>query len=141
MNESAEGKVLLERRSIIWPVIIFPYHERSHTVSVIGWKDNRPRILKDVKASFAGRVWLTEGYLRACSFLLSSLVRISIPLESIVNVKISNRDIGLVEVRYRQAHISRLLHHLTWGAPREVILLKLDDVAGKWIQAISERIG
>jgi hypothetical protein len=133
-------EVLLECRSIFWPVIIFPYYERSHTASVVGWKDHRPHVLKDVKGSFAGRVWLTEGHLQARSFLLRSLLNIKIPLDSIASVKVSEQDNGLIEIRYRQAELSRLLRFLTKGAPEGAILLKLEDVTDIWLQTLREHI-
>ncbi len=137
----SEEKVSLERQSFFLPVIIIPYYERSHTASIIGWKDHKPRILKDVKASFAGKVWLTPEYIRARSFLLWSLLSIKIPVNSITSVKVSNQDNGLIEIGYRQAEMSRLLQHLTKGAPGDIVLLKLDDMAGNWLQALGERLG
>lgn len=137
----SEEKVLLERQSFFLPVIIFPYYERSHTVSIIGWNDHKPRLLKDVRASFAGKVWLTQEHIRARSFLLNKLLSIKIPINSIKSVKVNDQDNGLIEIRYRQAEMSRLLQYLTKGAPEDIILLKLDDMAGNWLQALEERLG
>lgn len=137
----SEEKVLLERQSFFLPVIIFPYYERSHTVSIIGWNDHKPRLLKDVRASFAGKVWLTHEHIRARSFLLNKLLSIKIPINSIKSVKVNDQDNGLIEVRYGQAEMSRLLQYLTKGAPEDIILLKLDDMAGNWLQALEERLG
>ena len=137
----SEEKVLLERQSFFLPVIIFPYYERSHTASIIGWKDHKPRVLKDVKASFAGKVWLTQEHIRARSLLLWSLLSIKIPVNSITSVKVSDQDNGLIEIRYRQAEMSGLLQHLTKGVPEDIVLLKLDDMVGIWLQALGERLG
>jgi hypothetical protein len=137
--ESKE-RVLLEKRSFFLPVILFPYFPRSHTVSLIGWKDYKPRILKDIKASFAGRVQLTQKHIQARSFLLRKLLGIKIPVHSIESVKVSDRDDGLIEIRYSQAEMSRLLQFIIKGTPEGVLLLKLDDMTEDWLQVINQYI-
>ena len=135
-----KAKAILDRRSYFFPVVIFPSHEQSHTAAIIGWKNRRPRALEDVKAAFAGRVWLTAGHLQGHSLLLGRLVSFTIPLEAINSVKISHHDAGLLEVRFRQAEKSGLLRFMTKGAPEGVVLLKLDEAAGRWLRALQERL-
>ncbi|MEJ2109993.1 MAG: hypothetical protein P8Z37_08780 [Acidobacteriota bacterium] len=137
--ESKE-RVLLEKRSFFFPVIIFPYFPHSHTASLIGWKDHKPRILKDIKASFAGKVQLTTEHLQARSFLLGDLLRIRIPIPSIEDLKVSDRDNGLIEIRYNQAETSRLLKFILKGTPENFLMLKSDGMTGDWLQALKERL-
>lgn len=116
--------------------MLFPHIPRSHTVTLIGWRGRRPVWVKDVVASWPGRVALTSDGLYGRSFPWGLDGRIEIPRAEIQDVRRSPRAAGLLEVRFGESRKSRLLRFMTRGELDGVVLLSLGDACGKWFEAM-----
>jgi hypothetical protein len=128
--------VLLEHRSWIWPVMLFPHIERSHTVGVIGWRGRRPVVARDIRFSSAGRLVLSSDSLRGRSNLAGLWCSFEIARTAIESVRPSSQGGTLLEVRFRAAKKSRLLRYMTRGPLDGVVLLNLPGKVDRWAAAL-----
>jgi len=129
---------ILKKTKCLWPIIMFPYYERSHTRSYTGkeW-------LKDIKADFScATLYLTERDLR-CKIIFPPFLLIEIELSDITNISRLEGKSGLLEVRFAKAKrglLTKLALSGGSGIPKDRVLLNLGGEAEIWYRELVNRI-
>lgn len=134
------GDIVYKFRSYFWPVVVWPYYEHSHTIQIIGWKNSRPRTLKDVKLSFAGTLTLTNDSLSVRHLLLGRWISMTVRNSDIEEVRTYEKDDELVEVIFKRIEMGSLMNFLLRGAPSNRILLNLRGNQNEFLERIRSMI-
>ncbi len=134
-----KSKILLSKVSYFWPVALFPYSPKSHTLQYTGreW-------VKDVKAAFGfSRLSLTESAL-CCTFIFPRLLLFEIALLDILNVsKVEGKE-GLIEVRFTQAKMGWFVRFALSGdpaIPRDRVILNVGESLESWLRELERLCG
>ena len=136
---SVRGKTILTKTSYIWPIALFPHHERSHTAAFTGreW-------VKDVRfgAGFA-RLNLTETTL-SCMLIFPPLLLFEINLADISGLRVVEGKRGLLEIRFTKARLGWLATFALYGdpaIPRNRVILNVGDDWETWLQELGKLVG
>lgn len=136
MNIESREEIVLEHRSRFWPVMLFPHFERSHTVGLIGWRDGRPRFVKDIALTSAGRLVLTTRRLWGKGHFFGLWCSIEIARRAIEAAEIRPDDEGLLEIRFHEARKKGWVRFVARGPLDGRVLLNLGDQSGRWYEAL-----
>jgi len=118
---------MLKKARFIWPIVLFPYHERSHTATFTG-----RRFIRDVRfgVSFA-RLYLSDRRL-CCRLIFPPLLIFEVELSDVLSI--SKRD-KIIEVRFSRARLGWLTRFALSNdpaIPHDLLLLNLEDECDKW---------
>ena len=133
-------EILFTFRTIFWPVIIWPYYDKSHTIQIIGWESMRPHTLRNVKMSFAGTLSFTKKQMKVNHVILGRWLSITIQNKDIESIHPYDKDNDLLEVIFHQADMCKLMKFFIRGAPENRRLLNLQGNHGKLLEKTKEEI-
>ncbi len=129
---------ILKKTKPGWPIIMFPYYKRSHTLVYTGkeW-------VKDVKFSVGfATLCLTERIL-CCKLIFPPILILEIELSDITSISKLKDKYGILEIRFSRATKGLLSRFVLAGdaaIPRDRALLNLGDELEIWYRELSKRI-
>ena len=130
--------IILQKTNLFWPIIFFPYYERSHTIAYTG-----RRAIKDIKASFGfATLFLTESAL-CCRRIFPPHTIIDIQLSEITQVSRAINMDEILEIRFNKGKLGLLTRFFVTNGPnipKDRLLLNLGDEAGAWYRELNKRI-
>ena len=108
-------------------------------MQLIGWRNNKPHKLKNVKMSFAGTVRIKNTIIDIRHLYLGRLISIQIGKNDIESISIYDNDNDLVEVDFQNTRMNKIMQFLLKGAPFGKVFLNLGksknefmEIAEKW---------
>ena len=130
--------VVLRKTNLGWPIIMFPYYERSHTVEYTGkeW-------VKDVKFAVGfATLFLTDRMLH-CRLVFPRVLILEVELSDITHVSRLKDRHGILEIRFNKAKNGLLTRFALSGdaaIPKDRVLLNLGDESEIWYHELNKRV-
>ncbi|MFH1588471.1 MAG: hypothetical protein ABIA76_03990, partial [Candidatus Diapherotrites archaeon] len=102
-------KVIFKKSSIVWPLLLLPYYENSHTTVFLGFRNKKIRSIKDIKFSQGfSTVYLTNKRIY-CEFLFPKIFLFEIKLTGIKKVNLNEKDHWLLEIEFTECSKGSIL--------------------------------
>ncbi len=137
MKARGSKEASLKKTSLIWPIVLFPYHDRSHTSAYTG-----RRFIKDIKFSVScATLFLTEKKLY-CRLIFPHLLIFEIDTADITSASMDDKK-EVLEIRFTNATFGWLTRFALSGdsaIPRDRLFLNLGDECEAWLERLNRHI-
>lgn len=132
------ANTILKKTKLGWPIIMFPYYEKSHTVVYTGkeW-------LKDVKFTVGFATLCLTDRILYCRLIFPPILILKIELADVTSVSRLKGKHGILEVKFSRARKGWLTRFALRGGaaiPGDRALLNLGDESETWYRQLSKRI-
>jgi hypothetical protein len=137
LNQDTSESIVLKKRNLFWPIILFPYSQGSHSHS---WYFTGRRFIKDCKFGVGfTKVYLTTKRILV-QLLFPKVLIVDILLSDVIKVKYFDEKKDIIEIAYKNSKISPMTKLYAFsGAPIAVsdkILLNLGKDCSIWMNKL-----
>jgi len=138
LSQDFSEKIILEKRNLFWPIILFPWFKHSHTVIFTG-----KRWLKDITSVMHGfqKIYLTNKRILAQMCLPKFLI-IDILLSDIEEVKYFDENKDMLLITYKNSRMSpytKLFFRRTPPVISNKLLLNLGEDSEIWMDKLIQK--